>query len=177
MEITLREIDSQTVHCVNQCDATFTIRSKLILHAENGIIRYTAVDVEPYQKKYPIEEVDYSTYIGNPDKTIFFAYIDDHLAGQVRVLKWWNAYAYIDDIAVDVEFRRHGVGRALIERVIEWAKERKFPGIMLETQNNNVAACRLYESCGFTLGGFDRYLYKALDPKTDEIALFWYMSF
>jgi streptothricin acetyltransferase len=175
MSITLREIDSQSLHCVNQCDATFTITSKLVLHAENGIIRYSVVDVEPYQKKYAIEEIDVTSHIADPERTIFFAYVDDLLAGQVRVLKWWNGYACIDDIAVDVEFRRHGVGRALIHQVIEWAKAGNFPGIMLETQNNNVAACRLYESCGFTLGGFDRYLYKGLHPATDEIALYWYL--
>ncbi len=175
MEIFIREIDSTTLQNLNQADAEFTVTSKLVLHAENGVVRYTIVDVEPYRKKYALDEMDYSTYICNPERTIFFAYVDDHLAGQIRVLKYWNAYAYIDDIAVDVKFRGRGIGRALIQRVVEWAKEKNFPGIMLETQNNNVAACRLYESCGFTLGGFDRYLYKGLDPKTDEIALYWYL--
>ena len=51
------------------------------------------------------------------------------------------------------------------------------PGIMLETQNNNVAACRFYESCGFHLGGFDRELYRGITPDTDETALFWYLIF
>jgi streptothricin acetyltransferase len=46
---------------------------------------------------------------------------------------------------------------------------------MLETQNNNVGACKLYEACGFTLGGFDRYLYRGEMPDTREIALFWYL--
>ena len=34
------------------------------------------------------------------------------------------------------------------------------PGIMLETQNNNVAACKFYEKCGFVIGGFDFLGYK-----------------
>jgi streptothricin acetyltransferase len=175
MEITIREIDASTVQDVNKCDGTFTIDSKLILHADHDIIGYTLVNVEPYQKRYPIEEMDYTSYISNPDRTIFFAYVDDQLAGQLRVLKYWNAYAYIDDIVVDVQFRKRGVGRALIMRVVEWVKAQNFPGIMLETQNNNVAACRLYESCGFVLRGFDKYLYKGLHPTTDEIALYWYL--
>ena len=36
------------------------------------------------------------------------------------------------------------------------------PGIMLETQNNNVAACKFYEKCGFVIGGFDFLVYKGL---------------
>ena len=43
------------------------------------------------------------------------------------------------------------------------------------TQSNNVAACRLYERFGFRLGGFDRDLYRRLDPATQEVALFWYL--
>ena len=69
------------------------------------------------------------------------------------------------------------MGRALLQHAVAWARERQLAGVMLETQNNNVAACRLYESCGFQLGGFDRYLYKGLHPDTDEIALYWYLLF
>jgi len=176
-EITIREMDRETIQHINQCDATFTVDSKLILSAENGIIRYTVITVTPYTKQYGPEEVDYSTFISNPNKIVFFAYMGNELTGQIRVRKYWNGYAYIDDVAVDTTFRRRGIGRALIARAIEWAKERRFPGIMLETQNNNVAACKLYESCGFELRGFDTHLYKGLNPATDEIALYWYLIF
>jgi streptothricin acetyltransferase len=60
---------------------------------------------------------------------------------------------------------------------VAWARDRQLAGVMLETQNNNVAACRLYESCGFQLGGFDRCLYQGLHPGTHEIALYWYLLF
>ena len=106
-----------------------------------------------------------------------FGVANGNLAGQVRVLKWWNGYAYIGSIVVDNKYRRQGVGRVLIARVVDWAKSKGLPGVMLETQSNNVGACRLYESCGFVLGGFDEYLYKGLNPATDEIALYWYLIF
>ena len=121
--------------------------------------------------------INKSEYVFNPDKTIFLAYVDNEPAGQIRIMKYWNRYAYTDDFGVDAKHRRQGVGRALIQRAIEWARDKGFPGIMLETQNNNVAACRLYESCGFELGGFDVYLYKGLNRTIDEIALYWYLMF
>ena len=176
-QIIVLPMDKDTLPQINQCDASFTIASKLVLSAESGKIHYTTVDVSPYTKQYGTDEVDYTTFLSNPDKVVFFAYVDEELAGQVRVMKYWNGYAYIDDVAVDKKFRRQGVGRALIERAIVWAKERKFPGLMLETQNNNLAACTLYERCGFELRGFDTHLYKGLDPNTDEIALYWYLMF
>ena len=76
-----------------------------------------------------------------------------------------------------MKFRRQGVGKALIVQARQWAQERNLAGIMLETQNNNVGACMLYERCGFRLGGVDKYLYKGINSETDEVALYWYVLF
>jgi streptothricin acetyltransferase len=51
------------------------------------------------------------------------------------------------------------------------------PGMMLETQTNNVGACKLYESCGFQIGGIDSFLYKGLGRDPHEVAIFWYLLF
>jgi ribosomal protein S18 acetylase RimI-like enzyme len=177
MNITIREVDHGTIQHVKTYGSSFEVGAKLLLSAENGKISYTIVDVPPYIKQYAPEHVEPGSYVANPDRIVFFAYVDDELAGQIRVLQHWNAYAYIDDIAVNENYRGQGIGRALIERAIEWAKAKGFPGMMLETQDNNVPACRLYASCGFELRGFDTHLYKALDPSTDEIALYWYLIF
>ncbi len=177
MNITIQQLNEQNFCDVNRCDGTFTVDSRLVIHAENDVILYTVVSVPPYQKRYPAEELDYPAYLNHPDKAIFFAHAEGQLAGQVILRKNWNHYAYIEDIVVDAGFRRLGVGRALLQHAVTWAKAGQLAGIMLETQNNNVAACRLYDSCGFQLGGFDRCLYQGLSPNTDEIALYWYLLF
>jgi ribosomal protein S18 acetylase RimI-like enzyme len=177
MNLIIREIDRYSVEDFGRCDNSFTVSSKLVLNTENGTINYTVVDVPPYIKQYGPEDFDSKFYMNHPDRAVFFSYLDEELAGEIRFRKYWNGYAYIDNIAVDSKFRRQGAGRALMERAIAWAKEKGFPGIMLETQNNNVAACKFYESCGFKLRGFDTHLYKGLTPDTDEIALYWYLIF
>ena len=177
MNIFIREIDHNNLRDINKCHATFTVHSKLVLHATDGVIRYSVVSIEPYQKQYIFDEKDYPSYISNPNKIIYFAYVDGQLAGQIGVIKYWNSYAWIDDFVVDVHFRRHGIGRAMMQRAVDWAKARELPGIMLETQNNNVPACQFYEKFGFKLYGFDTHLYKGSNPSTDEIALYWYLIF
>jgi ribosomal protein S18 acetylase RimI-like enzyme len=177
MKITIREVDNSTIQYAKKYGSSFEVRSKLVLSAENGKISYTIVDVPPYTKQYGIEEFDPRSYADHSDRKIFFAYADGELAGQIRLQKYWNGYAYIDDIAVEPKYRGQGVGRALIEHAIKWAKAKGFPGMMLETQDNNVPGCHLYASCGFELRGFDTHLYKALAPSTDEIALYWYLMF
>ena len=81
------------------------------------------------------------------------------------------------EITVDKKYRTLGVGKRLINQAKQWAKEGNMPGIMLETQNNNVAACKFYEKCGFVIGGFDFLVYKGLDMTSDEVAIYWYLHF
>ena len=176
MDVVIREINGSNDKDFGRCDNSFLVTSKLVLQAQNGKIRYTVVEVPPFRKEYGRHRTDFMEFAGDPDKTIFLAYVDQEIAGQVRVTKSWNDFALIDDFAVDVKFRRRGVGRALIQRSIAWARERGFPGLTLETQDINVPACRLYASCGFELHGFDTHLYKALGLP-DEMALFWYLIF
>jgi ribosomal protein S18 acetylase RimI-like enzyme len=177
MGILIREINASSFHFVNRCDGTFTVDSKLILRLEDGEIRYSIVPLPPSQKRYPIEDEDYSAYINNTEQIIFLAFVDGQLGGQIILRKNWNRYASVVDIAVDVQNRRIGIGRELIARAIRWAKDNKLPGIRLETQDNNVAACLFYERLGFKLGGFDQYLYKGIEGIEDEVALYWYLLF
>lgn len=172
--ITIRELKQLNLQDADRCDGAFTIDARLVLCAEDGIIRYTVVSTPPYQKRYPLDEIDYAAYIGNPDATLYLAYVEDQIAGQIRLCRYWNRYAYVEDIVVDSHFRRQGVGRELLGQAKQWAGDKQLAGVMLETQNNNVGACRLYERCGFELAGFDRRLYQGLNPDTDEIALYWY---
>jgi streptothricin acetyltransferase len=177
MGITIEQISLDNLSDAGMCDGRFTVDSKLILAVENHVIQYTVVPAGPYAKQYPVETVEYGAHLNNPERTIYFAYLQREIAGQLRLRRNWNQYAYVEDLVVDVKFRRRGIGRALLERAVQWAKDQHLSGVMLETQDNNVAACRLYQQSGFALGGFDRFLYHGQQPDTDEVALFWYFRF
>ena len=101
--------------------------------------------------------------------------MDGQIAGQIILRENWNNFAYIEDIAVDIKFRRRGIGEELILWAKGWAQAKGLAGIMLETQNNNRPACKFYKHCGFQLAGFDRYLYKGIDKDSNEVALYWYL--
>ncbi|MDR2514915.1 MAG: GNAT family N-acetyltransferase [Christensenellaceae bacterium] len=45
-------------------------------------------------------------------------------------------------MAVSAAFRRRGIGRALIREAKSWAEGRGLSGLMLETQDGNLLACR-----------------------------------
>jgi hypothetical protein len=109
MEITVAEISAHNLQDANKCHEPFTVDSALVLSAENGFIRHSVVSVSPYEKRYPPNEVDYTAYINNPDQTVFFGYSAEKLAGELVIRRWWNNFAYIEDITVKTTFKRQGV--------------------------------------------------------------------
>ncbi|HSB67171.1 MAG TPA: GNAT family N-acetyltransferase [Anaerolineales bacterium] len=177
MKISVEELNQRNVKDVNVCDGEFVIDSRLVLSFENNELHYSIIQIPATRKRYHIDDIDYTTYIDNINRVAYLAYLEGLTVGQIILRKNWNSYAYIEDITVDVHFRKQGIGKELISWAKQWARDRSLRGIMLETQDNNVAACKFYESCGFQLGGFDTYLYKGIDPTTHEVALFWYFIY
>lgn len=172
MGVVIRALDEADLGDAHGLDEAFLVESELSLFAEGGVIRYEVVPVPPYEKRYAGEES--SVDLKAPVRAVFLAYLDGSIAGRIVLSEGWNRQGWIEDIAVDARRRGVGVGRALMGRAVAWAVERGLAWIRAETQNNNLPACKLYESCGFRLGGFDRDLYRGLDGERREVALFWY---
>lgn len=63
-------------------------------------------------------------------------------------------------LAVDPKHRGHGVGRALIERFIDTARQRGMEKLFLEMRDGNPAE-RLYRAMGFEPVGRRRQYYRA----------------
>jgi ribosomal protein S18 acetylase RimI-like enzyme len=57
--------------------------------------------------------------------------------------------AYIYDIEVRSEQRRRGYGRAILDRLAEWSRERGIDSIGLNVFGHNKGAVAMYEEAGF----------------------------
>ncbi|NDJ86780.1 MAG: GNAT family N-acetyltransferase [Chloroflexi bacterium] len=98
----------------------------------------------------------------------------DRLVGMLDVTEEsWNEVAWVWNIMMDVSVRQQGLGRELTQRTIAWARQRNLRAVMLETQSNNVPACKFYVRMGFQLVGINEALYTNHDYQRDEIGLFW----
>ena len=78
---------------------------------------------------------------------------------------------YIAMLSVEPEYRRIGLGRALVKRSIDIMIDMDCDEVMLETEVTNIAALKLYESFGFIrdkrqlsyyLNGIDAFKLKLL---------------
>ena len=171
MEICIVEAGADQAIALNLAESRFLVESELILNLSGGRLGYELVAVAPCEKVYPPSEPEADT---TAPGVSFLAHSGGRVVGRIALTRHWNEFAYVNHLVVEPTFRRSGVGRALVLQAVEWSQAERLAGVMLETQNNNVAACRLYERCGFRLSGFDQDLYRGRDRDTREIALFWY---
>lgn len=77
----------------------------------------------------------------------------------------------VDNIAVHPAFRKRGVGKALLQSLIAYAKENGLTQITLEVRAGNRIAIQLYETEGFTLWGKRPGFYT--HPKEDALIYGW----
>lgn len=75
----------------------------------------------------------------------------------------------IMNIAVDPNFRRRGIGKALLELLCEIAFERKCVSIVLEVALDNENAILLYEKCGFEKAGKRKGFFVMVKALRDEV--------
>lgn len=68
---------------------------------------------------------------------------------------------YINNVAVSSDFRKNGIGEALVCRLIDEVKSRGCEFATLEVRESNESARRLYEKCGFNEVGVRRSFYRA----------------
>lgn len=156
---------------------TFTVSGYAMAQIGERVERWAIEPVEPYRKNYGIDSQEFCDYRDAADSTVLVAWLGEQAVGHMVLSTHWNGYAHIDELAVDASARRNGIARSLLDVAQFWTRKRQLPGIMLETQNNNLAACRLYEGYGFVVGGVDYMRYRGIDPQTREAAIFWYLLF
>jgi GNAT superfamily N-acetyltransferase len=86
---------------------------------------------------------------------------DGRLVGIAHLLfhrSTWSPtfYCYLEDLFVDIDTRRHGVGRALIEATYREADKRGATRTYWTTMGDNMTARRLYDRLA-KLSGFVQY--------------------
>lgn len=177
MKYEIVEISHLNKHFHNKSIETFEVFGRLDIRFQNNIWSYNEIIFDkPYSKVYSGENVDLDDCIASSRKTIFFAISEGEVIGQIVIRSNWNQFCFIDDVSIRRIARHKGVASALLNTAQAWAVKNNLKGFMLETQDINLAACKLYMSNGFELGSVDTMLYSNFDTK-DEKALIWYKKF
>lgn len=113
---------------------------------ENDIPKIARLEEEcfsaPWSEKAVLETMQ-------REESIFLVAIKDGVVAGYIGSYFCHPEGYITNVAVSSDFRRQGIGRSLIEKLIRCGEERELSFWTLEVRESNAAAISLYASLGF----------------------------
>lgn len=112
------------------------------------------IEFEPDYKKQKagLEQIISNPLVGE----ILVMKVDGKVAGMVSLLysistALGGKVAILEDMVIDKDFRRKGLGKELLQEAIAFAQKRGCLRLTLLTDYDNEAAIRFYQSAGFSL--------------------------
>lgn len=161
----------------------FEIKSELHIRGSGlGGLSFEEIPVETYKKDYDTKDNNPGLLMDQFDLSHWsiISYFEDGLrvggailaynTKEINMLEGKTDLAVLWDIRIDKVHRGKGIGRKLIEAAKEVATQLGCNRIKIETQNNNVKACRFYEKQGAVLTGFNKHCYK---DYAKEVQMIW----
>jgi ribosomal-protein-alanine N-acetyltransferase len=109
----------------------------------------------------------------NPGAVFFVAELDGTVVGYAGMNCVLDE-CYVDNVAVFPQFRRRGVARLLMDRLIAASEQRGASFITLEVRVSNAGAIALYTEAGFREAGRRPGFYSL--PKEDALILTKYLK-
>ena len=109
-----------------------------------------------------------------PHAAVFVAEVEDGVVGRLSVAR--DAHPASDHVAdlglmVAAGHRRRGIGRALLEAAVEWARQERVRKLELHVFPHNAPAIALYEQFGFRREGYRRAHYRRGKQFVDAILM------
>ncbi len=99
----------------------------------------------------------------NNPVVIACCYVEDKIVGIASMANYKvisGNKGWIEDVVVDQNYRGMGIGRKLVEKLLNLAKEQKLSEVLLFTESHRNEAIKLYESLNFHKKGSDIYTLK-----------------
>ncbi len=150
---------------------------------------HSSISIRPFENQYRshferlnriwlegyglFEDID-ATVLSDPEKhilapggEIFFAFADEKIVGTVALVPMANGEWELTKLAVDPEFRGHGIGKAIMLHIHQAALEKGLSKIILYSQTMLEAAIRLYRKLGYYEVPVDQLKYARCDIKME----------
>jgi RimJ/RimL family protein N-acetyltransferase len=115
----------------------------------------------------------------HPHAAVFVAEEGGEIVGRLSVARDPHpGSAHVADLGLMVAagHRRRGVGRALLERTVQWARAARVRKLELHVFPHNAPAIALYESFGFVREGYRRSHYRRGTGYVDAILMAYWVD-
>lgn len=188
MNIAIKEVTKEQLNEYAQIPMLLNVTSKYELNeVENGLggIIFNEIKVEEHVKDLGLYDkpLEWEKEFDLTNWGFFIAYDNDVPIGGatlvyntkgVNMLRNRTDLSVLWDIRVAPEYKSMNIGTKLFKHAVEWSIKNNCKQMKIETQNDNVPACKFYAKQGAKLGEINMYAYYGED--TDEVMLIWYLG-
>ena len=108
---------------------------------------------------------DPETHVLQKNGEIFFAVSDQEVIGTAAMISFADGVYELSKMSVKKNFQGKGIGKLLLNRCINFAKEQNANAIFLLTNDILKPALNLYLSCGFVKDRYDDQRYERGNTK------------
>ena len=127
----------------NEIKELFTEYTQMLIDGDSRFKEY--LDIQNYD-----DEVDHlEKKYGPPGGRLYLAYVDSQAAGCIGMRKLDEENCEMKRLYVKPEFRRNGLGKILVDKIISDAKEEGYQHILLDTLPFLESALEMYKAYGF----------------------------
>lgn len=127
----------------NEIKELFTEYTQMLIDGDSRFKEY--LDIQNYD-----DEVDHlEKKYGPPGGRLYLAYVDSQVAGCIGMRKLDEENCEMKRLYVKPEFRRNGLGKILVDRIISDAKKEGYRHIFLDTLPFLESALKMYKAYGF----------------------------
>lgn len=134
-----------------------TVSSKAVAMTESGLDE--GVSIEQTKDRIPLDLL----LLSDPSEEViaeyidasvqFVARLDAQIVGALLLLKTRPGTMEIMNVSVYEEYQNKGIGRRLIFKAIQFAREKGIKTLEIGTGNPGVIQMLLYQKCGFRIVG------------------------
>ena len=111
---------------------------------------------------------------GHPHAAVFVAEVPEGIVGRLSLARDSHPASYhVADLGLMVaaSHRRRGLGQALLDEAVSWARDSGVRKLELHVFPHNAPAISLYERFGFVREGYRRGLYRRGEEYVDAILM------
>jgi GNAT superfamily N-acetyltransferase len=143
-----------------RAELPFSVMTSASAHSGLSIKRITKIDPKTVEEINSVsdegktwDEEEGLRFLADKDNALFLAYWNNEISGfltahRLQRFDERKAEILLYEIGVNEEFRKKGIGKALIEAVKAWGREVQADEVWVLTNRSNQAAMALYKSAG-----------------------------
>jgi len=166
--IRLRDGRTATIHPAVESDAAALQENINAIGAEIDFILTEGVGNDVEHEKEWVRQFD------GMSSVLFVSEVDGKIVGQADVHPGRppkESHVGTLGIAIRDGYREVGLGRALMDRCLEWMRDREFRKASLEVFSTNERAIALYKSLGFQIEGVRPAQYSIRGKWVDDVLM------